>query len=102
MVPFSYIVIRLGDAEKVRQIVLSDKSITSQKYRDESTKFDSDVELDAFKFLGAYLGSVTCLQYAILMGQDAIAKDILERSFTEDLNIQCGGGNTVLHLGIFL
>ena len=49
-------------------------------------KFDAEVELDAYKFLGAYLGQISPLHYAILLGQDEIAKDIIERAFVEDLD----------------
>jgi hypothetical protein len=62
-------------------------------------KFDPEVELDAYKFLGAYLGQISPLHYAILLGQDEIAKDIIERAFKEDLDMTFGGGNTALHLG---
>ena len=44
---------------------------------------------------------MTPLHVAILLGQDEIAKDIIERTCSEDLNCTFGGGNTALHLGIF-
>ncbi|KAI8819631.1 uncharacterized protein EV422DRAFT_99990 [Fimicolochytrium jonesii] len=91
-----------GDTETVRALLLADKSLTSQKHRDASLKFEADVELDAYKFLGAYIGAITPLQKAILSGQDAIAKDILERTLKDDLDIAFGGGNTALHLATFL
>lgn len=53
-------------------------------------KFEKEVELDAYKFLGAYLGSMNPLHYAIMLGQDVIARDVLERTFKEDLNDVCG------------
>ncbi|KAJ3254258.1 hypothetical protein HK103_007311 [Boothiomyces macroporosus] len=80
-------------------MLLQEKGLASQKYKSEDAKFDADVELDAYKFLGAYLGAMTPLHFAILLGQDDIAKDIIERSFKEDLEETFGGGNTALHLG---
>ncbi|KAJ3275174.1 hypothetical protein HK104_003948, partial [Borealophlyctis nickersoniae] len=66
-------------------------------------KFDPDVELDAYKFLGAYVGGVTPLQCAIMKGEDAIARDIVERVAEKgDLDVTFGGGNTALHLATFL
>ncbi|KAJ3041053.1 hypothetical protein HDV00_009953 [Rhizophlyctis rosea] len=93
--------IKKSDAEAVRTL-LADKSLTSARHRDPTIKFDTDVELDAYKFLGAYIGAVTALQLAILLGQDAIARDIIERTLKDDLDIQFGGGNTALHLATFL
>ncbi|KAJ3333182.1 hypothetical protein HDU76_010786 [Blyttiomyces sp. JEL0837] len=91
-----------GDADKVRNLILTDKSLTSAKHKDESTKFDPELELDAYKFLGAYVGQVTALQLAIFQGQDAIAKDIVERTMKDDLDLTFGGGNTALHLATLL
>ncbi|KAJ3225434.1 hypothetical protein HK099_006805 [Clydaea vesicula] len=94
--------IKEGNTDKVRELLLKDKSLTSQKYRDPTVKFESDVELDAYKFLGAYIGAISVLQMAILAGQDAIAKDVLERTLKDDLDQTFGGGNTALHLATFL
>ena len=94
--------IKSGDAENIRQMLLEDKSLVTQKQRDPEVRFDPMVEVDAYKFIGAYLGNMTPLQYAIVLGQDAIAKDILERSFDENIDETCGGGNTALHLGIIV
>lgn len=66
--------------------MLAEKGLVSQKFKSEDAKFESDVQLDAYKFLGAYLGSMTALHFAILLGQDEIAKDIIERSFKDDLD----------------
>jgi hypothetical protein len=79
---------------------LNDKSLVNQKFKSEDAKFDREVELDGYKFLGAYLGQMTALHFSILLGQDEIAKDIIERSFKDDLEMTFGGGNTALHLGI--
>ncbi|KAJ3108176.1 hypothetical protein HDU97_002088 [Phlyctochytrium planicorne] len=94
--------IKSGNPESVRSILLADKSLTSAKHKDASAKFDPDVELDAYKFLGAYIGACTPLQFAILSGQDSIARDILDRTVKDDLDITFGGGNTTLHLATFL
>ncbi|KAI9012863.1 hypothetical protein BC832DRAFT_548205 [Gaertneriomyces semiglobifer] len=94
--------IKAGDANKVRDFLLQDKGLTSQKHRDPTVKFDAELEMDAYKFLGAYIGQVTPLQLAILCGQDSIAKDILERTLQDDLDIPFGGGNTALHLATLL
>jgi hypothetical protein len=75
--------------------------LLSQKLKVEDAKFDKEVELDAYKFLGAYIGQMSPLHYAIFQGQDEIARDIIERSFKDDLDATFGGGNTALHLGIF-
>ncbi|EGF81881.1 hypothetical protein BATDEDRAFT_87290 [Batrachochytrium dendrobatidis JAM81] len=91
-----------SDSDKVRDMLLKEKSLSSEKYRDPSARFEADVELDAYKFLGAYLGSLTPLQFAILLGHDSIARDIIERSFKDDLDDTFGGGNTALHLATFL
>ena len=74
----------------MRDLLFKDKTLTSQKHKDDSVKFDAEIELDAYKFLGAYLGSLTALQFAVLQGQDAIAKDIIERTLKDDLDIPFG------------
>ncbi|KAH9249592.1 hypothetical protein BASA81_012666 [Batrachochytrium salamandrivorans] len=94
--------IRASDADKVRELLLAERSLASLKFRDPTARFEADVELDAYKFLGAYLGPLTPLQFAVLLGHDSIARDIIERSFKEDLDDTFGGGNTTLHLATFL
>ncbi|KAJ3002388.1 CAP-Gly domain-containing linker protein 4, partial [Thoreauomyces humboldtii] len=94
--------IKKPSPEEARTLLLADKTLTSQKHRDPTVKFATDVELDSYAYIGAYIGSLTALQLAILCGQDAIAKDVLERTLKEDLDIVCGGGNTALHLATFL
>ncbi|KAJ1552646.1 hypothetical protein HK096_010975 [Nowakowskiella sp. JEL0078] len=96
------IAIKASDADNVRKLLLEDKSLTAVKHKDPAGKFDADVELDAYKFLGAYIGSITALQFAILTGNDTIAKDIVDRTVKDDLDITFGGGNTTLHLATFL
>ncbi|KAJ3208560.1 hypothetical protein HDU67_006678 [Dinochytrium kinnereticum] len=94
--------IKSAQTELVRTLLLEDKSLASTKHRDPTAKFDPDVELDAYKFLGAYIGQCTPLQMAILCGQDGIARDILDRTVKDDLDVTFGGGNTTLHLATFL
>ncbi|KAJ3127531.1 hypothetical protein HK098_006209 [Nowakowskiella sp. JEL0407] len=94
--------IKKSDTDSVRKLLLEDKTLTSIKHKDPAGKFEPDVELDAYKFLGAYIGATTALQFAILTGNDAIARDILDRTVKDDLEICFGGGNTALHLATFL
>jgi hypothetical protein len=79
--------IKKGQCELVRQLLTSDRSLAKQR-RKGDYKYDVDIELDAYKFLGAYIGPLTALQYAILNGQDPLAKDIIDASFQEDLGIK--------------
>ena len=69
---------------------MADKALISQKHQDPTVKFDPEFELDAYKFLGAYIGAITALQLAILNGNDAVAKDIIERTLKDDLDITFG------------
>ncbi|KAJ3168806.1 hypothetical protein HDU88_001133 [Geranomyces variabilis] len=94
--------IKNSDSELVRSLLLADKSLTSARHRDASVGFPADIQLDSYVYLGAYLGAISALQLAVILGNDAIAKDILERTLKDDLDIQCGGGNTALHLATFL
>ncbi|KAJ3417640.1 hypothetical protein HDV05_000097 [Chytridiales sp. JEL 0842] len=94
--------IKSANSDQVRSLLLSDKSLTSTKHKDASIKFEPEIELDAYKFLGAYIGPTTGLQLAILLGQDAIARDIVERTTKDDLDLTFGGGNTALHLATLL
>ncbi|KAG5456888.1 MAG: hypothetical protein BJ554DRAFT_3239, partial [Olpidium bornovanus] len=70
--------ISAGDSDKVRSILTVDRSVTKEKLKGDY-KYDPAVELDAYKFLG----SLTGLQSAILLGADAIAKDIIDYTFQE-------------------
>ncbi|TPX32512.1 hypothetical protein SmJEL517_g04386 [Synchytrium microbalum] len=94
--------IKAGDSDKVRALLLNDKTLLTQKHRDPTAKPDAAIELDLYKFCGAYLGQMTALQYSLLVGQDSIANDIAERTFKEDLDVTFGGGNTALHLASLL
>ncbi|KAI8900214.1 hypothetical protein BC833DRAFT_618707 [Globomyces pollinis-pini] len=97
-----FLAIKTSQNEVVRQILLNEKSLACEKFKSEDAKFDPEVELDAYKFLGAYLGSLNALHFAILLGQDDIAKDIIERLYKEDLDETFGGGNSALHLATLL
>lgn len=78
--------IKASQSELVRKLILQDKSLLTQKLKTEEAKFDVAVELDAHRFIGAYLGSLSPLHYAILVGEEQIAKDIIETTFKEDLD----------------
>jgi len=89
------------DKEKVRSL-LQDKKYTTVKKSDPRAKYDNEVEVDGYKFLGAYYGKMTGLQFAIMLGQDDVAKDIIDATLKDDLDITYGGGNTALHLAALL
>lgn len=74
--------IKAGNSDKVRALLSADKSLTTVKQRGDY-KFETDLELDAYKFLGAYMGSLTGLQVAILVNQETIAKDIIDATFQQ-------------------
>ncbi|KAK9765305.1 hypothetical protein K7432_006475 [Basidiobolus ranarum] len=95
-----FIAIQNGDAEAVRTLLAVDRSLTSKKKRGDY-KYEAELELDAYKFLGAYIGQMTGLQLAILNGQESIAKDILDSTFAEEIDITFGDNNTALHLATF-
>ncbi|ORX89240.1 hypothetical protein K493DRAFT_234270 [Basidiobolus meristosporus CBS 931.73] len=95
-----FIAIQNGDAEAVRTLLAVDRSLTSKKKRG-NYKYETEVELDAYKFLGAYIGQLTGLQAAILSGQESIAQDILDSTFAEEIDLTFGDNNTALHLATF-
>lgn len=73
------------------------------KHKSEKHKYENEYELDAYKFLGAYIGPLTGLQFAILKGDESIAMDIIEATLDKDeFNALFGGNNTALHLATFL
>ncbi|KAI9215798.1 hypothetical protein BC828DRAFT_394714, partial [Blastocladiella britannica] len=73
----------------VRELLTASKDVTKAKQRGDY-KFPKALELEALKFLGGYIGSLTGLQLAILMGEVAIARDIVDSSFQEDLDEKFG------------
>ena len=89
------------DKEKVRSL-LQDKRYTTVKKSDPRAKYDTEVEVDGYKFLGAYYGKMTGLQFAIMLGRDDVAKDIIDATLKDDLDLTYGGGNTALHLASLL
>ncbi|ORX88386.1 ankyrin [Basidiobolus meristosporus CBS 931.73] len=95
-----FVAIQNGDAEAVRTLLAVDRSLTSKKKRGKY-KYDPEFELDAYKFLGAYIGQMTGLHLAILNGQESIARDILDATFAEEVDITFGDNNTALHLATF-
>ncbi|EPZ32339.1 hypothetical protein ROZALSC1DRAFT_27495 [Rozella allomycis CSF55] len=101
--PFSIIenyfkAIKNGQTDIVRGMLTEHPDLAKIKYRHNDFKYEGEIELDAYKFLGAYIGSVTGLHAAIIWGQDDLAKEIIDKSFTDDLDITFGGNNTALHL----
>ncbi|ORZ39867.1 hypothetical protein BCR44DRAFT_1216849 [Catenaria anguillulae PL171] len=93
--------IEKSDSNAVRDLLGSNKELAIAKKRGDF-KYPKDLDLESLKFMGGYIGSVTGLQLAILLGHDAIAKDILDSTFKEQLNETFGGNNTALHLAAFL
>ncbi|KAI9346464.1 ankyrin repeat-containing domain protein [Obelidium mucronatum] len=94
--------VKSSNPEVVRSLISSNRDLTREKLKDPAAKFDPDIEIDAYKFLGAYVGSLTALHLALLKGNDSIARDIIDVSSKEDLDISFGGGNTALHLATLL
>ncbi|KXS14135.1 hypothetical protein M427DRAFT_57905 [Gonapodya prolifera JEL478] len=94
--------IKQGDSKEVRRLLEVDKSVTSMRTKDAAAKYEPDVEMDAFKFLGAYIGSINGLQLALFTGHDDIARDIIDATFQDEIDSAFGGGNTALHLAALL
>ncbi|KAF9915050.1 hypothetical protein BX616_006996 [Lobosporangium transversale] len=97
--------IQEGDTDTVRQLLMDHKTnLTRARFKPEprSVGFPAEIERDAYTLLGAYLGPLTGLQYAILTGRDGIAKDILDSTFEQDVDARFGNGNTALHLAVLL
>ncbi|KAI7816096.1 hypothetical protein BC939DRAFT_470380 [Gamsiella multidivaricata] len=94
------------DTESVRRLLVDHKTdLTTTRVRQKPATgvgFPAEVERDAYTLLGAYLGPMTGLQYAILTGKDDIAKDILDATFEQDIDARFGNGNTALHLAVLL
>jgi hypothetical protein len=82
--------IQEGDAESVRKQLLENPSLSLASKRFPLLTWDKNVELEAIKLLGAYLGSMTPLHLSIFLGHDSIAKDIILRTNSEDLNLTFG------------
>ncbi|KAI9357994.1 hypothetical protein DFJ73DRAFT_820151 [Zopfochytrium polystomum] len=104
-----YQAIRAGSAATVRDLLQRDRTLLTRRYRPpnpnhpSAPRYDPAVELDAIKFLGAYVGACTPLVLALLAGQDAIARDVVERCVGRDeVDVVFGGGNTALHLAALL
>ena len=93
--------IKANDKETVRQLI-QNKSLLTTKKKFTDISYPSDVANDGYKFLGAFIGSVTPLHLAMLLHFDAIAADIIDNSFAEHLDESFGQGNTALHLAALL
>ncbi|KAG0219614.1 hypothetical protein B0O80DRAFT_496067 [Mortierella sp. GBAus27b] len=97
--------IRQDDSETVRRLLETHKSeLTTAQFKipPNETRFPAEVEHDAFTFLGAFVGPLTGLQFALLIGKDHIASDILDSTFEQDIDTTFGNGNTALHLAVLL
>ncbi|KAF9583657.1 hypothetical protein BGW38_008927 [Lunasporangiospora selenospora] len=92
------------NADLVRQLLADHKTELTQarKKPDRATGFPKEIERDAFTLLGAFIGPLTGLQFAILTGCDESAKDILDSTFDQDVDAEFGNGNTALHLAVLL
>ncbi|RUS17663.1 hypothetical protein BC937DRAFT_89669 [Endogone sp. FLAS-F59071] len=93
--------IQANDTSRVRLLLAADQTLTAVRAKGEY-RYEERVELDAYKFLGAYIGQMAGLQAAILWGKDSIARDIIDAAFEEDLQIPFGNGNTTLHLAVLV
>ncbi|KAJ1981312.1 hypothetical protein H4R34_002115 [Dimargaris verticillata] len=91
-----------NNSEQVRGLLSNHRSLAIARARG-NYRFDRAVELQAFKCLGAYLGALTGLQLAILLGHTGVALDIIDVSFDQELLDQTfGDRNTTLHLAVLL
>ncbi|KAJ1952839.1 hypothetical protein IWQ62_006131 [Dispira parvispora] len=93
--------IRDNDGETVRTLLSNDRRLTTLRVRGDY-KYDRGVELQAFKCLGAYIGALTGLQLAILLGHTGVALDILDITLNQDLDFYFGDCNSSLHLAVLL
>ncbi|KAJ1909178.1 hypothetical protein H4219_006437, partial [Mycoemilia scoparia] len=94
--------IEAHDAAKVRKMVQENRLLTQVRNKEEYYRYDSGVELDAYRCLGAYIGAVTGLQLAVLLGNEEMALDLIDATFQSDLELTFGLQNTTLHLASFL
>ncbi|RKP05881.1 hypothetical protein THASP1DRAFT_19209 [Thamnocephalis sphaerospora] len=94
--------IRAGDAEPVRALLATDRTLTTRRQRGDHWQYSGEHALDAYKFLGAYVGAVTGLHAAMLLGHESIAKDIIDVTFGQGKHRRRSDGNTALHLAVFL
>ncbi|KAG0347109.1 hypothetical protein BG004_000047, partial [Podila humilis] len=91
------------NTETVRRLLVDHRSLlTRARCKAKAAGYPPEVERDAFTLLGAFLGPLTGLQLAILMGRDSVAHDILDSTFEQDVDAKFGNGNTALHLAVLL
>jgi hypothetical protein len=79
--------IQAGDTDAVRALLATDRTLSARRHRCADVDYHKDHRLDAYKFLGAYIGAVTGLQLALLSHQESIAKDILNVTFDQGIDI---------------
>lgn len=78
--------IRNSDSETVRALLSADRRLTFQRLRRSDWRYQKESELDAFRLLGAYIGRLTGLQYAIIEGKTGIALDIVDVTFQQGIS----------------
>ncbi|PVU84586.1 hypothetical protein BB559_007548 [Furculomyces boomerangus] len=91
-----------GENEKARNLITKNRSLTRATNKEVYYRYDPELEISAYRFLGAYIGPVTGVQLALLLGNDKLAIDLIDASFEQDLEVTFGNGNTSLHLAAFL
>eukprot|EP00835_Amoeboradix_gromovi_P003122 NODE_195_length_15388_cov_0.563926.p7 type:complete len:129 gc:universal NODE_195_length_15388_cov_0.563926:1887-1501(-) len=96
-----FLAVKNNDKDAVRTHI-QNKSLLSIKSKFSDISYPSEVANDGYKFLGAFIGSITPLHLAMLLHHDSIAAEIIESSFPEHLNVCFGQGNTALHLAALL
>lgn len=92
--------IRNDDGDTLRALLAVDRSLSKLRLAG-NWRYPEEAELDCFKFLGAYMGKLTALHYALLQGKEVIAQDIIDHSFDQDLALTFGDKNNALHLAAF-
>lgn len=88
--------IKEENSEKTREILSNNRELTKERLGLEF-KYPDEVLIDAIKTLGAYIGRMTSLQYALILGLDDLALDIIDLTFDEGTLIR---DNIILDLDI--
>lgn len=77
------------DLIKVLELFAENHQLLEQRQQGPAC-YPKEFELEAMPLFGAYIGPLTGLQYAIILGHDAIALAIIESTFTKDLDTTYG------------
>lgn len=83
-------------------MLLEDKQLAAAKLKVADLTYPEEARDNAYSLCGAYIGSVTGLQYAVLLEQEDIALAIADATLSHDIDLTCGGQNTALHLACLL